>query len=49
MRIVLDTNVLDSAALKRQSTPGAAAHIVEHHHDLLKSHVTERQLFGYSR
>jgi len=45
MRVVLDTNVLVSAALKRQSTPGAAAHIVEQHHCLLKSHVTEQQLF----
>lgn len=45
MRVVLDTNVLVSAALKRQSTPGATAHIVELHHNLLKSFVTERQLF----
>src|SRR5690242_20129703 len=45
MRVVLDTNVLVSAALKRQSTPGAAAHIVERHHRLLKSLVTDQQLF----
>lgn len=45
MRVVLDTNVLVSAALKRQSTPGATAHIVEAHHTLLKSAATERQLF----
>lgn len=45
MRVALDTNVLISAALKRQSTPGTAAHLVEHHHNLLKSHVTEEQLF----
>jgi putative PIN family toxin of toxin-antitoxin system len=45
MRVVLDTNVLISAALKRQSTPGAAAHIVEQRGGLLKSHVTEQQLF----
>jgi putative PIN family toxin of toxin-antitoxin system len=45
MRVVLDTNVLVSAALKRQSMPGATAHIVEQHHRLLKSHVTEQQLF----
>jgi predicted nucleic acid-binding protein len=45
MRVVLDTNVLVSAALKRQSTPGVAAHIVEQHHRLLKSRVTEQQLF----
>lgn len=45
MRVVLDTNVLVSAALKRQSTPGAAAHLAARRHDLLKSHVTEQQLF----
>jgi predicted nucleic acid-binding protein len=45
MRVVLDTNVLVSAALKRQSTPGATAHIVDLCHDLLKSLATERQLF----
>jgi putative PIN family toxin of toxin-antitoxin system len=45
MRVVLDTNVLVSAALKRQSTPGTAAHIVEQQHCLLKSRVTEQQLF----
>jgi hypothetical protein len=36
MRIVLDTNVLGSAALKRQSIPGMAAHVVERR-GLLKS------------
>jgi uncharacterized protein len=45
MRIVLDTNVLISAALKRQSTPGMAALIVERRGGLLKSLVTEQQLF----
>jgi uncharacterized protein len=45
MRVVLDTNVLVSAALKRHSTPGVAAHIVELHHNLLKSPATEQQLF----
>lgn len=45
MRVVLDTNVLVSAALKRQSTPGSAIHIVERYHDLLKSQATEQQLF----
>jgi uncharacterized protein len=44
MRIVLDTNVLVSAALKRQSTPGMAALIVERRGGLLKSLVTEQQL-----
>ena len=45
MRIVLDTNVLVSAALKRQSTPGMAVHLVERRGILLKSLVTEQQLF----
>jgi putative PIN family toxin of toxin-antitoxin system len=45
MRVVLDTNVLVSAALKRDSTPAAAAHIIERDGTLLKSQVTERQLF----
>ena len=45
MRIVLDTNVLVSAALKRQSTPGRAVLMVEQRGGLLKSLATERQLF----
>jgi len=45
MRIVLDTNVLVSAALKRQSVPGMAAHVVERRGGLLKSLVTEQQPF----
>jgi predicted nucleic acid-binding protein len=45
MRIVLDTNVLVSAALKRQSTPGRAVLIVEGRGSLLKSLATEQQLF----
>ena len=44
MRIVLDTNVLISAALKRQSPPAMAAYLVEHDHTLLKSEATEHQL-----
>ena len=44
MRVVLDTNVLVSAALKRNSMPGMAVLAVERH-GLLKSHVTEQQLF----
>ncbi|HWB51235.1 MAG TPA: putative toxin-antitoxin system toxin component, PIN family [Stellaceae bacterium] len=44
MRVVLDTNVLISAALKRNSTPGLVAHTVERHAGLLKSIATERQL-----
>ena len=45
MRVVLDTNVLVSAALKRKSTPATAAALVEEHHTVLKSSATERQLF----
>jgi uncharacterized protein len=45
MRIVLDTNILVSAALKRNSTPATAARAVEEHHVLLKSTATQRQLF----
>jgi uncharacterized protein len=45
MRIVLDTNILVSAALKRNSMPGMAAHVVERRGVLLQSLVTERQLF----
>jgi predicted nucleic acid-binding protein len=45
MRVVLDTNVLISAALKRQSTPGTAAHLIEQRGGLLKSLVIEQQLF----
>jgi putative PIN family toxin of toxin-antitoxin system len=45
MRIVLDTNVLVSAVRKRQSMPGIAVLMVERHGGLLKSPVTEQQLF----
>jgi putative PIN family toxin of toxin-antitoxin system len=45
MRIVLDTNVLVSAALKRNSMPGRAVRLVERSGGLLKSQVTEQQLF----
>jgi putative PIN family toxin of toxin-antitoxin system len=45
MRVVLDTNVLVSAALKRISTPAAAVGAVERGGVLLKSLATERQLF----
>jgi hypothetical protein len=42
MRIVLDTNVLVSAALKQKSTPGMAVLAVERHGGLLKSLATEQ-------
>jgi uncharacterized protein len=45
MRVVLDTNVLVSAALKQKSMPGMAALLVERRGDLLKSLATEQQLF----
>jgi putative PIN family toxin of toxin-antitoxin system len=45
MRVVLDTNVLVSAALKQQSMPGMAALVVERRSGLLKSLATEHQLF----
>src|SRR5205809_6268529 len=46
MRVVLDTNVLVSAALKQKSTPGMTVLVVERHHLVLKSPGTEEQLFG---
>jgi uncharacterized protein len=45
MRVVLDTNVLVSAALKQESIPGMAVLVVERHGGLLKSSATEQQLF----
>ena len=45
MRVVLDTNVLVSAALKQHSMPGLAALVVERRGGLLKSLATEEQLF----
>jgi putative PIN family toxin of toxin-antitoxin system len=44
MRLVLDTNVLVSAALKRQSMPGVAAHLAEQRGGLIKSLATEQEL-----
>src|SRR5260370_33504092 len=45
MRVVVDTNVFVSAALKDQSLPALAVHIVEERDVLLKSLATERQRF----
>jgi putative PIN family toxin of toxin-antitoxin system len=45
MRVVIDTNVIVSAALKDQSLPALAVHVVEKRDVLLKSLATERQLF----
>ena len=45
MRVVVDTNVFVSAALKNTSMPALAVRVVERHGILLKSSATERQLF----
>jgi putative PIN family toxin of toxin-antitoxin system len=45
MRVVVDTNVFVSAALKDKSLPALAVHVIEQHGALLKSIATERQLF----
>ena len=44
MRVVLDTNVFVSAALKQKSMPGMAALLIERRGGLLKSLATEQQL-----
>lgn len=45
MRLVLDTNVFISAALNETSPPGTAVHLAAESHLLLKSAVTEQELF----
>jgi putative PIN family toxin of toxin-antitoxin system len=45
MRVVVDTNVFVSAALKDKSFPALALHVVGQRGTLLKSAATERQLF----
>jgi uncharacterized protein len=45
MRVVVDTNVFVSAALKDKSFPALALHVIAQRGTLLKSTVTERQLF----
>ncbi len=44
MRVVVDTNVFVSAALKDKSLPALALHVVAQRGILLKSTATERQL-----
>jgi putative PIN family toxin of toxin-antitoxin system len=44
MRVVFDTNVLVSAALKQKSMPGMAVLLVERRGGMLKSLATEQQL-----
>jgi uncharacterized protein len=45
MRVVVDTNVFVSAALKDTSLPALALHLVAQRGTLLKSDATEMQLF----
>ena len=45
MKVVVDTNVFVSAALKDKSLPAMAVHMIEQRGVLLKSIATERQLF----
>lgn len=45
MRIVVDTNIFISAALKDKSLPFIAAHTAIQHGTILKSTATEAQLF----
>jgi putative PIN family toxin of toxin-antitoxin system len=45
MRVVVDTNVFISAALKDKSFPALALTVIEQRGTLLKSVVTEHQLF----
>ena len=44
MRVVVDTNVFVSAALKAQSLPAVAVYLVERRCVLLKSTATEEEL-----
>lgn len=46
MRVVVDTNVFVSAALKDKSLPALAVHLIEQRGTLLKSIATEQQLFA---
>lgn len=45
MRVVVDTNVLVSAALKDVSIPALAVRLIAQRDSLLKSVATERQFF----
>jgi putative PIN family toxin of toxin-antitoxin system len=46
MRLVVDTNVFVSAALKQGSAPGATIRWLEFHGGLLKTVVTEQELMA---
>jgi uncharacterized protein len=45
MRVVVDTNVFISAALKEKTPPETAVHLAAASHLLLKSTITEGELF----
>jgi putative PIN family toxin of toxin-antitoxin system len=45
MRVIVDTNVFISAALKENSPPETAVHLAAANHFLLKSAITEQELF----
>ena len=45
MRVIVDTNVFISAALKERTPPEAAVHLAAASHLLLKSTITEKELF----
>lgn len=45
MRVVVDTNVFVSAALKENTPPEMAVHLAVDSHLLLKSAITEQELF----
>jgi len=44
MRVVVDTNVLVSAALKDESLPALVVRLVERRHTMLKSATTEQEI-----
>lgn len=45
MRVVVDTNVFVSAGLKEKTPPETAVHLAAESHRLLKSTITEQELF----
>lgn len=46
MRVVVDTNVFVSAGIKENSPPATAVHLAAVSHLLLKSTITEQELFS---
>lgn len=49
MRLVVDTNVFVSAALKANSLPFIVVHWIDHNGGLLKSAATEQELLAVSQ